>query len=152
MQIQELKYREDKKKLFHETFFEMEKAYLPSTWGKNVVASEIIYSLFDDYDQPKLSLAVSNMTVTCGYHGWLECHRPALRFARSTLNRKCYSTRLSSSQGLFRVSAKFRYRTKNLKIVLFLFYFFHIQCDFRLYPVGLLNLLCFCFFSVKFRS
>ena len=86
----------------------MEKAYLPSNWVKNV-ASGIIYSLFDDYDQPKLSLAVSNMTVTCGYYGWLECHRPALRLARSTPNRKCYSARLSSSQGLFRVSAKFRY-------------------------------------------
>ena len=65
----------------------MEKAYLPSNWGKNVVASGMIYSVFDDYDQPKLSLAVSNMTVTCGYYDWLECHRPALRLARSTPNR-----------------------------------------------------------------
>ena len=68
MQIQELKYREDKKKLFQQTFFEMEKACLPSNWGKNVVASGIIYSLFDDYDQPKLSLAVSNMTVKPRLH------------------------------------------------------------------------------------
>ena len=88
--------------------FEMEKAYLPSNWGKSV-ASGIIYSLFHDYDQPKLSLAVSNMIVTCGYYGWLECHRPALRLARSTPNRKCYSTRLSNSQGLLRVSVEFRY-------------------------------------------
>ena len=60
MQIQDLKYREDKKELFHRTFFEMEKAYLPSNWGKNVVSSGIIYSLFDDYDQPKLLLAAVN--------------------------------------------------------------------------------------------
>ena len=49
----------------------MEKACISSNWKKNVVASGIAYSLFDGYDQPKLSLAVSNdMTVTCGYYGW----------------------------------------------------------------------------------
>ena len=76
VQSQDLRYSEDKKKLFHETFSEIEKATFPAA-GENVVASGIIYSLFDDYDQPKLSLAVSNMAVTCEYYGWLECHRPA---------------------------------------------------------------------------
>ena len=77
----------------------MENAYLPNYWGKDVTGSGIIYSFFDDCDQLKLSLAVSDMAVTCGYYGWLECQSLSLRLARSTPNRKCHSTRLSSSQG-----------------------------------------------------
>ena len=61
----------------------------------------------------------------------LDIPGPALRLARSTPNRKCYSTRLSSSQGLFRVLAKFWYeKFKNSSLTLLFFSYFWL-CDFR---------------------
>ena len=85
----------------------------------------MIYSLFDDYDQPKLSLAVSNMTVTCGYYGpgWNAIGPPyGLPVQHQIVNVTLLG--LAAAKVCFRSQRNFG--TKNLKRVPLLYYFFHI--------------------------
>ena len=102
----------------------MEKACLPSNWGKNVVASGIIYSLFDDYDQPKLSLALSNMTVTqlriLRLAGMPKARLTACPFTHQIVN----ATPLGLAAAKVCFGSQRNYGTKNLKIVPLLYYFF----------------------------